>query len=421
MSDFSTSPPQRDFRCNHCNGKILIPYNLPSTTGPCPHCSGTITSPPPPEANIPPPAQQAAPSHSPIAPSPAATTPVEPAAAAVTPVAAPAAKAPRARKSSSGLIPAMLGLLFLSALGGAAVWLISQQMGTRIDPPNLIDTTEHTEIQESNYIRVGWQRDAYRVLADFIDASSSEEKLPHINRVELLDDQIRAFYGGVVIDDSDTPAEAFAVFELSEEDRRRGIFMMVYDRPPQVEMKEFFRPLASLEVQYGIDEADLLLSTIARIGNFAMEPVRVHAFFKRTTAGLKLDWEMFVQTKYRRLRNFIELPEIGLTETFRVFVVEDVPERGTAVAGSRTYLIADPANTIDTTRINVRVDSEPGRALSIINWRGTDDNTPITRTATLELEWVGTPEKPEIEIKRFICWEFLGLGGQEVPATASNR
>src|SRR5690606_20546795 len=31
----------------HCNGKILIPRNLPPTTGPCPHCKRTITSPEP--------------------------------------------------------------------------------------------------------------------------------------------------------------------------------------------------------------------------------------------------------------------------------------------------------------------------------------------------------------------------------------
>jgi hypothetical protein len=49
---------------------------------------------------------------------------------------------------------------------------------------------------------------------------------------------------------------------ISEENRKRGLFMMTYDPQPQFEMKKFFRPLASLEVQYGVDEADLLLSTL---------------------------------------------------------------------------------------------------------------------------------------------------------------
>jgi hypothetical protein len=252
-------------------------------------------------------------------------------------------------------------------------------------------------------------------------ATTAEGKLPHILRGDALGTTLEDFYGGGVINDSDTPAEAFSVYELSEEDRKRGLFMMIFDQPPQFDMKEFFRPLASLEVQYGIDEADLLLSTLARVGNFAMEPMRVHAFFKRTPEGLKLDWEIFAQTKYRTFQNFVELPEAGLTGVFRVFVVEDVPDKSHLEAGSRTYRLADPANTTDTVRVNVKVDSETGRALSTINWRGTKENRPITRTATVELKWAGEPRAPELEISRFICWEFLGLGGKETPATASTK
>jgi hypothetical protein len=196
---------------------------------------------------------------------------------------------------------------------------------------------------------------------------------------------------------------------------------MIYDQPPQFEMKEFFRPLASLEVQYGVDEADLLLSTLALVGNFAMEPLRVHAFFKRNPEGLKLDWEIFAQTKYRTLQNFVELPEVGQTNVFRVFIVEDVPDKGRAVTGTRTYRVADTANSSDSARVNVNVDSDTGRALSIINWRGAKESRPITKTATVELKWVGEATAPELEISRFICWEFLGLGGQETPATAANK
>ena len=197
--------------------------------------------------------------------------------------------------------------------------------------------------------------------------------------------------------------------------------MMTYDQPPQFALKDFFRPLASLEVQYGVDEADILLSTMARVSNFAMEPVRVHAFFKRTDAGLKLDWEVFAQTKYRLFQSFVELPDIGRPETFRVLMVEDVPDKGQGVSGTRTYRLVDPANMGDSARINVLLDSEIGRALSIINWRGTKQTEPITRTATVELAWTGQTDNPTLEIKRFICWEFLGLGGKEIPATASNQ
>lgn len=447
MSDPSLSPQQRDFHCQHCNGRIVIPISLPSTTGPCPHCQGTITSPPPeqtppvqatppsaysapqqdytppqpPAAQAPAPPQQAPPQQ---ATRPAVIPPRRDAAEGTNTEAAVPAPAPAAAvkpKKSSGIIPAMIGLFLLIIAGGAAVYYISGQMGSGIEPPNFAGSPEDKEIREANYIRVGWQNDAYEVLRNFVEGTTVEEKLPHINRADALASQMKMFYGGVDINDSDTPADSFSIQELSEEDRKRGLFMLVYDQPPQFALKDFFRPLATLEVQYGIDEADLLLSTLARVSNFAMEPVRVHAFFKRTSEGLKLDWEVFAQTKYRLFQSFVELPDVGHAETFRVLIAEDVPDKGRGVVGARTYRIADPANPSDSARVNVKLDSEIGRALSIINWRGKKQGTPITKTATVELEWTGEPESPELTIKRFICWEFLGLGGKEPSTTAAAQ
>jgi hypothetical protein len=305
---------------------------------------------------------------------------------------------------------------------GVAVVFVAKEMGTRVPPPeNTAVKPQDSAVREANYIRIGWQKEAYQVLRDYLAATTSDGKLPFILQGDQLATQLDDFYGGGVINDSDTPAEAFSIYELSEEDRKRGLFMMIYDQPPQFDMKEFFRPLASLEVQYGVDEADLLLSTLARVGNFAMEPLRVHAFFKRTPGGLKLDWEIFAQTKYRTFQNFVELPEAGHSGVFRVFIVEDVPEKGRLESGTRTYRMADPANITDTVRVNVKLDSELGRTLSIINWRGTKESKPITRTATVELKWGGEADDPELEISRFLCWEFLNLGGQPSPATAAAK
>lgn len=327
----------------------------------------------------------------------------------------------KAKPHKSGLIPVMLVLLLLIIGSGVGVVLVSREMGNHIPPPSVAPIGMDPAVKEANYLRTGWQKEATQVLRNFLSASTSQEKLPHILHSEALTSRIEDFYGGVTIDDSDTPAEAFSIYELSAEDHARGLFMMVFDQPPQFDLKEFFRPLASLEVQYGIDEADLLLTTLARAGNFAMEPMRVHAFFKRTPQGLKLDWEIFAQTKYRTFQNFVELPETGQTGVFRVFVVEDVPDKGRLEAGTRTYRMADPANTTDTARVNVKVDSETGRTLSIINWRGTKESRPITRTATVELSWTGDVAAPELEISRFICWEFLGLGGKEDPSAISTK
>ncbi len=314
----------------------------------------------------------------------------------------------------------MLVLLVLILAAGGAIYFITQQMGRNVESP-VTGMTRNSAANEAEYLKTGWQKDAHAVLEGFIAGDSAEEKIPFILNGPAMAERLDEFYGGSVIDDSDTPASAFTPYDLSMEDRRdKGIFLMTYERPPQFDMKEFFRPLASLEVQYGVDEADLLLSYIARAGNFTMDPVRVYAFFKRTPAGLKLDWEVFAQTKYRTFQNFVELPEPGRTGVFRVLMVEDVPDRNNP-AGVRTYRMMDPANKEDTGRVNVVVDSEVGRALSVINWRGSkEESRPIARTATVELTWTDAAQ-PELTISRFICWEFLGLGGEPAPATASTR
>ncbi len=471
MANSEIPSNQREFRCVHCTGKILIPKELPPTTGPCPHCGGVITSPelenssPIPAFQIPAAPLPAAPVETPppapkleLPPAPEVAPPAAPPQDVKIPPAAPAvavvpAKEPEKTKiepvaqavelppkkpnaptnqpkkkpakpsqpQRTGLISFLLVLLLLFLAAGAAVVFVSKELGKNVEPPMAKPLPATPAVNEANYIRIGWQKDAYDLLRNYMAATTSEEKIPFILNGSTLAPKVQDFYGGGTIIDSDTPADAFSVYELSEEDRKRGLFMMIYDQPPQFDMKEFFRPLASLEVQYGVEEADLLLSTLARVGNFAMEPLRVHAFFKRTPAGLKLDWEIFAQTKYRTFQNFVELPEVGQSGVFRVFIVEDVPEKGRAVTGARTYRLADPANTGDTARVNVKVDSEMGRALSIINWRGTKENHPVTRTATIELKWGGEKAAPELEISRFICWEFLGLGGQETPATASTK
>ena len=33
----------------------------------------------------------------------------------------------------------------------------------------------------------------------------------------------------------------------------------------------------------------------------------------------------------------------------------------------------------------------------------------------------GNPGQPQLQLQRFICWEFLGLGGQEGSASASAK
>jgi hypothetical protein len=444
MAEFAIPTNQREFRCDHCDRNILVPRDLPPTTGPCPICGGIITSP-----AVDTPVAQRAEFQIPPTPAVAAVTPApetKPATASrpeipVAPVPVKSESTPQAdlpnqeptlepdkpnkhpvpKPRRRGLIPAMLVLLSLFLLGGTGVFLASQELGRNVAAPALKVIAGNPAEAEANYIRTGWQKDAFQLLDGYLAASTTKDKLPFVLNGKALATKIEGFYGDHMINDSDAPADAFSVYELTVEDRERGLFRMDYDQPPQSDIKDCFRPLASLEVQYDLDENEPLLGTLARAGNTATEPLRVRAFFKRTPEGLKLDWEIFTQTKYRTLRNFVELPEAGLTGIFRVLLVEDVPEKGRAVAGTRTYRVADPANNDDNARINVQVDSETGRALSVINWRGTQENLPLTRTATVELKWSGSAAASELEINRLVCWEFLGLGGQETPVTASTK
>jgi len=506
MSDPSKPVNQRDFRCNHCNGKIMIPWDLPPTTGPCPHCGGIITSPalqstlpPAPASPMPvaaatePPGRPAPlpvsmPAPVPVAPPAIIPLPVETQTPPVSHIPAPrstplpvpaeapvaqpvspdsisqktrsaisdeppaiplraqgalvppqeAEAAPIAEKSvgsessppnkMSILIPLITILLLLVAIGAVIFYLVLKTQNEAPTPaPNILpkgqaqpqkaDAQAPSPVTEAQYLRIGWQKDASDTLQRFIAAQTADQKLPFIINGEQLAQKVDAFYGGTRINDSDTPAETFSAVELSDEDKKRGLFLMTYDQDAQFALKEFFRPLAPLEVQYGLWEPDLLLSTVAMVENFAMEPLRVHAFFRRTPSGMKLDWETFVQTKYRTFETFVGLPEPGLKGVFRVLILEDVPEQGHGEKDTRTYRLIDPANKGDTQRVDVKVDSDIGRILSPLNWRGTQETRPNTKTATVELAWTGSANNPQLELSRFICWEFLGLGG-ETTATA---
>lgn len=463
MSQADISRDNREFSCLHCSGRIQIPWNLPPTTGPCPHCGGTITSPTPgeeepdlPAVVAPVPAREVAQAAAaaPVAIPPAAEPPAareapepsrqnpkdpQPGLPSIPPRRAdlpppgknPIENAKKDQKSQpkkvaskqsegppakSGLIPVMLVILLLVLAVGAGIYYAAGELGRNIPPPSTVRKPGNPLTNEDHFLRIGWQKEAYEVLRGYLAGTSAEEKLPFIVNADSLAPKIEDFYGGVEINDADTPVDSFSPYELSLEDRKRGLFLMIYDRPYQFDIKEFFRPLASAEVQAGIDEAGLLLSSVANVDNFTMEPLRAHAYFKRTPQGLKLEWEVFAQTKYRTLQTFVEIPEPGLTGVFRVFIVEDVPNKRLSEPGYRTYRIIDTAYATDSARINVKVDSEIGRALSVINWREIKDARPITRTATVELKWSGGESAPNLEISRLVCWEFLGLGGQETPA-----
>ena len=484
--------PRRQFRCPGCGGLIVVPWDLPPTRGPCPHCGREIESPAPP-APLPaaPPAAQAAraagtiavpmptaprgmPAPPPPAPPPAPLPQPLPAPERVPeqrvpePVVAPAAAraagveaapvvqppavvrpelparpespvpepprgekrldvgagvpgppARRAREPARAHERPGLGqvvavvvavLLVLGALA-AAYWVARRGLFLPgLDPAGPVDEQREAEIRRARYLRVGWRDDARAALEAFLAASSVADKARWSVGGEALIPEMREFYGSTGIDDRDTPAAAFFPLDLRLEDRERGLFLMIYDLPPQFELGDFFRPLAPLEVQYGLEGPDMLLASFGAISDFVKEPVRVEAFFKQEADGMKVDWHLFVQTKHRLFRAFQCAPSPGRRGVFRVFVGEDVPDAGRGQTGTRTYRLDDPIHADDSVRVRVPVDSEVGRILSRVNWRRHEGQLPEARTATLELAW-HDGEAPELAISRFICWEFLGLGG----------
>ncbi len=448
MSNDSIPPGQREFRCEHCHGKILIPVDFPPTTGPCPHCAQVVTSPPPesplPVAPAPPveptpvPVERTPapvePTPAPVEPTPAPVErrmppvnpverPVKPESVAgpepkAAPVAAPVAE-PTADGGKRSIRTAVVIVLTLLLLGGWTAFFLLNP-GSMEAPPAMKGSPS-PEMQEAYYLDKGWEADAREVLANFLAADTPMERARYSIRGDELLPEMEEFYAERSMDDSDTPAEAFSVYQLPIEDRKRGIFMLVYDQPPAFEMSEFFVPVVPLAVQYKVEEPDLLAATLGRAGNFASEPIKVQALFKRTSEGLKVDWEAFVQSKHRKFRDFLELPESGKTEVFRVLVVETVPENREVPAGHRVYLVIDPAyRNEDMARTVVPVDSEIGRALSILNWRGTNGGRATVRSATLELGW-SDEATPQLEIERFICWEFLGVGGEALPGGGARN
>ena len=431
----TTSPATRSFHCVSCRGEIQIPFDLPPTTAPCPHCGTGISSPPPPvvfadrspleQAVLPSSGSGEPPTPAGIAPT-ASEEAVPPAAPVPSPLAgASLPKSERSRpKQGRGLHPA---IPFLAAVVLVVGVLITLVVLNRKDPdpgaPVVVAARkkvtaplerEVSEQGREHFLEQGWKSDASKVLTGFLQARSSEEKARHVIGGDVLMGEMEQFYTGVSeIDESDTPVNAFSHQQLDIMDRRRGLFLMRFERPSQLKMSEFFRPVAPLEIQHGLKEPGLLLSAFSTRERFAMEPVRVMAFFKEVSGKLLLDWKVYTQTKYRIFRHFISTPRPGAGGVFRVMVRETPPvtKTGTIANAGRNFSLSDPAFARDQVTVTVLNDELPGRILSELAWINIPNRRNQNRYATVRLSWTSAPES-QVHLDEVICWEFLGLGGE---------
>ena len=426
-----SAQPQRSFSCPACEGTVYIPHNLPPTTAPCPHCGNLITSPS--LANS---EQHPTASFSPTSATPTAATPTRvrsvepaperqiPADRQISPVAVPV------RRKSTASIWFISIFLLLALLGGAYFLYTKTREARGRGTPGKYSTAKPAEKStekssqrvdassaQSQYYREGWKKEAAETLSKFIAARTPEEKANYVigGRETLV--RVRKLYGNALIDELDTPADAFVPVPLREEDITRNIFLMAYDRPAQFAMNRFFKPLASIEVLYEVEQQDQLTQTATDVSNYSMEPLKIQAYFKKNEKGMMLDWDVYLQTRHRTFKKFFDDAKPGNTGVFRVLIVENVPLASEKARQLVVYRIGDPAHMTDSYRMTMPNGSQRAKMLEQINWRGSKSEGPSVSTATVELS-VNDAHQPQIS--RLVCWEFEGLGGGATAADTSK-
>ena len=433
----------RSFQCRSCHGGIQIPYDLPPTSAPCPHCGVIITSPPPDPGLVadgpgPPEAcgvdlrhgEQSCPPEKGGVP-PRSEGPSIPAPDGVTEPSDPA-KTNSASDTEEDLgwsegvrrkkiHPAIAFLSAVLVIVGVLVTLVVlNRTDPELAPPVGLHQAESISAgpvkdqaaRRELFLKDGWKLATTRSLTGFLRAATPEAKAGFVIGGEAKLGEMNDFYmGSSTVDESDTPIDSFSHFDLDIVDKRRGLFLMRFERPPQVRMSEFFRPVVPLKVQHDLAEPGLLVSAFAARERFSMEPLRVMAFFKEEGDEILLDWDVYAQTKYRRFKHFTMEPRPGQAAVFRVMVREAVPlaEDGES-SGARFYRLSDPAFYNDEVTIPVPSAELPGRILSALAWIGLPDRRAENRYATVRLAWTGGPES-RLRVEEVICWEFLGLGG----------
>ncbi len=245
-------------------------------------------------------------------------------------------------------------------------------------PPDTTDE-EVAAVNEEEFLQNGWKTEATEVLRGFMAATGGEERSLFLLSPDRISRQLRAIQNQSTKPWEGLLADDFKHIDLSEADRRNGIFLMTHE-------------------------------TLAEDPD--APPHRSYAFFKRTSDGLKLDLETFIQTTGHTFQRFIETPQPGISRVFRVFITAD--PSATSPANQNSFIIAGLSNLTSATRIRVSPQSPVGKILTATNFTSDDGARRIMRNATVELRWTDHPENSMIELSRFICWEFLGLGGQPV-------
>lgn len=389
-----------------------MPRGLPATTAPCPHCGKEVTSPGP--------GGNEGAAGEPLGEQPddqlsgEEVVRLEVREEEQHGTQDPADQTESAMGSTEegqGIKRMVVGLIsFLCVAAGIALWIALQGGGqSSSDATGGREEVITPEQAEEAWRTTGWKADASKVLAAFMSAKSAAERIKYVIPNEGVREELETFYPQGR-DDSDTPIELFAHRTGNENDHKRGIFLMQYRQPSQTDIRNYFVPIRSLDKALGVKGATLIDMAHQINEDHLSRPIGINAFFKKTEQGLKLDASVFIQSKYRTFRAFADYPRPGKKQLFRVVIEESVDHDLRDDGRYRTYRLDDFAYPQDYVMVSVLADSEVGKILSVLNWRGT--NRPMSQqSATVELGW--SKETPaSLQIERVVCWEFLGVGGE---------
>ncbi|MGB0991555.1 MAG: hypothetical protein ACPG32_03700 [Akkermansiaceae bacterium] len=399
-------PSQASFPCQYCSKPIFIPAGLPATTAPCPHCAKQVTSPdfskPAAAAPLSP---APTPASAPAASSPAAAQPksaVEPSNKPLE--TAPTTSATDKKTSVMPMVCAAVVVLLIAA--GVVYWAATKADNSQqtTQPSTKTPTTGGTEAHGT------WKHEVSQVLEGFMKAKTPDEKMAFVIPNPGVLDELKK-YCPEGSDESDTPLSSFSFAQSHEEDSKRGIYLMRYRQPSQVDIREFFGPIGTLDAV--MKKADTTYIEMAyRMNEDALaDPVGINAFFKLIDGSYKLDASVYIQGKHRTFKHFTEYPQPGEKRVFRVLINESISHHYRNDSSVRSYRIADFAYPNDVTTVQVKVNSQLGKQLALLNWRGLDKPAQ-PKTATVELEW-NNSSPSQLGLSRLVCWEFLGVGGQE--------
>ncbi|MBT8045276.1 MAG: DUF3352 domain-containing protein [Verrucomicrobiae bacterium] len=407
----SSKLSQASFPCKHCQKAIFIPAGLPPTTAPCPHCGKEVTSP---DQNAPaagssePKGNQV---DKPVRLEANQNKPDRPLQKEDLVTPQPTIGDGNQRRSKGNLAAVVAAIIILLVAGGVTFWLAQKW---KQDKQTAADTSqdvpgENEAMSQQAWMTTGWKQEASKVLQDFMKATSPEERMKYVIPNEGVMEELKIFYPEGT-DDSDIPMEAFGHVMGSKYDHERGIFLMKYRQPAQIDMRGYFAPIGSLDQVMGHEKSTLIEMAHKIDEHNLSKPIGINAFFKKTDDGLKLDASVFIQGKFRTFRAFVDYPRPGKTQVFRVVVNEALSHALRDDPNYRTYRLEDFAYPKDYVKVPVLVDSEAGKILSVLNWRGMNREKRL-RTATVELGW--TDESPsKLQIVKVVCWEFLGVGGE---------